>query len=127
MLNLRQSNKSERPSSVDSRARHFSRFSVSFRMPSDFLGNIGEPLDHGQSEWRLCEDDEPDNASVADSTQNWPSSVVESPSLIGERPGNEWENHNEDMTAIEEAARDAFDLEMLLEKEREASDSLHTS
>ncbi|EKM60186.1 uncharacterized protein PHACADRAFT_246031, partial [Phanerochaete carnosa HHB-10118-sp] len=30
--------------------QHFSRFSVSFRVPSDVLGNIGEPLDHGQSE-----------------------------------------------------------------------------
>ena len=55
MLNLRQFNKSEHSQS-DSDAQHFSRFSVSFRVPSSLLGNIGEPLDHSQSE-RLHEDE----------------------------------------------------------------------
>ena len=127
MLNLRQSNKSEQVLSTDSRARHFSRFSISFRMPSNLLGDIGEPLDHGQSERRLYEGDEPDNASVADGAREWPSFVVESPSTNGERSGNESENHDEDMMAIREVARDALDLEMLWEKEREVSSSLRTS
>lgn len=48
MLNLRQLNRTAGESNSD--ARHFSRFSASFRMPSDFLGNIGEPLDHSQSD-----------------------------------------------------------------------------
>ena len=54
MLNLRQFNKSE-VSQASSDARHFSRFSLSFRVPSNSLGNIGELLDHSQAE-RLHED-----------------------------------------------------------------------
>ncbi|EKM56359.1 uncharacterized protein PHACADRAFT_207613 [Phanerochaete carnosa HHB-10118-sp] len=56
MLNLRQLNHVEGESGSNSDAQHFSRFSVSFNVPSDFLGNIGEPLDHGQLE-RMKEDD----------------------------------------------------------------------
>ena len=48
MLNLRQL--SQPGGDATSAAEHFSRFSVNFRVPSDFLGNIGEPLDH--SNWR---------------------------------------------------------------------------
>ncbi|EKM56292.1 uncharacterized protein PHACADRAFT_207573 [Phanerochaete carnosa HHB-10118-sp] len=48
ILNLRQLNRTTYESNSD--AQHFSRFSASFRVPSDFLGNIGEPLGHGQSE-----------------------------------------------------------------------------
>lgn len=56
ILNLRQL---EHPTSeVNSDAQHFSRFSVSFGVPSDFLGNIGEPLDHGPSEPIRDDDDE---------------------------------------------------------------------
>ena len=55
MLNLRQFNKLERSQS-NSDAQHFSRLSVSFRVPSNPLGNIGELLDHSQSE-RLHEDE----------------------------------------------------------------------
>lgn len=40
---------------TNSVAQHFSRFSINFRVPSDFLGNIGEPLDYSQSE-RLHQD-----------------------------------------------------------------------
>lgn len=48
MLNLRQLNPTTQASENNSEAQHFSRFSMSFRTPSDFLGNIGEPLDHDQ-------------------------------------------------------------------------------
>ncbi|EKM56378.1 uncharacterized protein PHACADRAFT_207631 [Phanerochaete carnosa HHB-10118-sp] len=53
MLNLRQLNRTAGENNSD--ARHFSRFSASFRMPPDFLGNIGEPLDHSQSD-RVIDD-----------------------------------------------------------------------
>ena len=46
MLNLRQLDRS--PHEHNSDADHLSRFSVSFRVPSDILGNIGEPLDLSQ-------------------------------------------------------------------------------
>lgn len=50
LLNLRQLNAAEQ-SPPNSDAQHFSRFSApNFRVPSDFLGNIGEPLDYGQVE-----------------------------------------------------------------------------
>ena len=42
MLNLRQVNRSADTNPSD--MQHFSRFSVSFRVPSDFLGNIGESM-----------------------------------------------------------------------------------
>lgn len=54
MLNLRQFNKTDNVES-NSDAQHFSRFSIDFRVPSDFLGNIGEHLDHSQGE-QLHED-----------------------------------------------------------------------
>ena len=47
MLNLRQLNHAADDS--DSDAQHFSRFSVNFRVPSDFLENIGESLDHSRA------------------------------------------------------------------------------
>ena len=53
MLNLRQFNDAAGPSTTNSDVEHFSRFSVNFRVPSHLLGNIGEPLDHNQSDqWR---------------------------------------------------------------------------
>ena len=61
MLNLRQLNKTDN-TETNSDAQHFSRFSIDFRVPSDLLGNIGETLDHSQSE-RLHEDD-PDEREV---------------------------------------------------------------
>lgn len=45
LLNLRRLD--HRTGNVESYADNFSRFSVSFRIPSELLGNIGEPLDHG--------------------------------------------------------------------------------
>lgn len=61
MLNLRQLNKTDN-SEANSDVQHFSRFSIDFRVPSDLLGNIGEPFDHSQSE-RLHEDDHQDRAA----------------------------------------------------------------
>lgn len=61
ILTLRQLNHTANKSNSD--AQHFSRFSVSFRMPSDFLGNIGEPLDHGRSE-RVEDNGDDDNCVV---------------------------------------------------------------
>ena len=55
MLNLRQLNNTDN-TETNSDAQHLSRFSIDFRVPSSLLGNIGEPLDHSQSE-RIHEDD----------------------------------------------------------------------
>ncbi|EKM56280.1 uncharacterized protein PHACADRAFT_193899 [Phanerochaete carnosa HHB-10118-sp] len=56
MLNLRQVNPAARGrSSEQSRSRISS---IIFRASSDFLGNIGEPLDHGQSERTQDDDDD---------------------------------------------------------------------
>ena len=63
MLNLRQFNKSER-SQTNSDAQHFSRFSINFRVPSNLLGNIGEPLDYYQSERSHEDGDEPARADA---------------------------------------------------------------
>ena len=50
MLNLRQFNKSEH-SQASSGAQRLSQLSApNFRISSGRLGNIGEPLDHGQAE-----------------------------------------------------------------------------
>ena len=55
MLNLRQLNKTDEIG-TESDAQHFSRFSLEFRAPSNLLGNIGESLNHSQSE-QLNDDD----------------------------------------------------------------------
>ena len=64
MLNLRQLNKADN-TQTNSDAHHFSRFSMDFRVSSGLLGNIGEPLDHGQSE-RLHEDEPEDHEATDD-------------------------------------------------------------
>ena len=46
LLNLRQVVHSAGETTAD--ARDISLSSMSFQTPSDYLGNIGEPLDHGQ-------------------------------------------------------------------------------
>ncbi|EKM60270.1 uncharacterized protein PHACADRAFT_189403 [Phanerochaete carnosa HHB-10118-sp] len=51
ILNLRQLNHATGSSNSD--VKHFSRFSLHFRIPSDCLGNIGEPLEHGQPKMML--------------------------------------------------------------------------
>ncbi|EKM56295.1 uncharacterized protein PHACADRAFT_207575 [Phanerochaete carnosa HHB-10118-sp] len=48
ILNLRQLNRTAGEDNSD--AQQFSRLSISFRMSSGFLGNIGELLEYGQSE-----------------------------------------------------------------------------
>ncbi|EKM60201.1 uncharacterized protein PHACADRAFT_246056 [Phanerochaete carnosa HHB-10118-sp] len=63
ILNLRQLGHAAEASENNSDAQRFSRFSVSFRVPSDFLGNIGETLDHGQSE--QVEEDNDESHCVA--------------------------------------------------------------
>ncbi|EKM60203.1 uncharacterized protein PHACADRAFT_189335 [Phanerochaete carnosa HHB-10118-sp] len=65
ILNLRQLNPTAQASENNSDARHFSRFSVNFRVPSDFLGNIGESLDHGSSEPLGAEEDSDDSQCEA--------------------------------------------------------------
>ena len=67
MLNLRQLNKTDNTEN-NSDAQHFSRFSIDFRVPSDLLGNIGEPLDHSQSE-RPHEDGSDECEVVADESE----------------------------------------------------------
>ena len=58
MLNLRSLNYADTPPPEDSDAQHFSRFShPMFRHTSVLLGNIGEPLDHGQAERYIRGDD----------------------------------------------------------------------
>lgn len=49
MFNLR-SLSNMNASQTDSDPQHFSRFTVpNFRVPSNFIGDIGQPLVHGQS------------------------------------------------------------------------------
>ncbi|EKM60227.1 uncharacterized protein PHACADRAFT_189362 [Phanerochaete carnosa HHB-10118-sp] len=68
ILNLRQFNHAAEASENSSDAQHFSRFSVNFRVPSDFLGNIKNPLDHGPPE-RAGENGE-DGHCVAEETRD---------------------------------------------------------
>ena len=58
LFNLRQFNTSK-ASSASRGPQNFSQFSIpGFNVPSGFLGNIGEPLDHSQSGRYIHEDDE---------------------------------------------------------------------
>ncbi|GJE99246.1 hypothetical protein PsYK624_154960 [Phanerochaete sordida] len=63
MLNLRQFGQANTPTGTTE--WHSSRFSVSFRVPSDILGNIGEPLDHSQGIHDGVEDENSDEGSSA--------------------------------------------------------------
>lgn len=65
MLNLRQFNMPDHFRTTS--ARNFSRFSVSFRVPSNFLGSIGEELDHSQYEWSHETDEK---TAVPDAEEN---------------------------------------------------------
>lgn len=78
MLNLRAFSGPGRADSGESDAAHFSRFSISFRVPSDFLGNIGEPL--GRSSHDLLSEGE-DDAATEWSTTNVDSSGSEGGTL----------------------------------------------
>lgn len=113
MLNLRQSNRSGRPSSIDSRAQHFSQISVNFRVPSDFLGNIGEPLDHGQSD-RLCDGDYIDGSAVSNEASGQPLPVAEGSNQAGKCSRMAIEHHCEDPSTICGVAHDASDIELEL-------------
>ncbi|EKM56281.1 uncharacterized protein PHACADRAFT_207561 [Phanerochaete carnosa HHB-10118-sp] len=68
MLNLRQL--SHASDEISSGNEHSSSRSVNFRLPSDFLGNIGESLDHGQAErvqkYDGDDDDDDDDDSNSD-------------------------------------------------------------
>ena len=89
MLDLRQLNKTD-STQVNSDAQHFSRFSVEFQVPSDLLGNIGEPLDHYQSE-RLHED-ELDNHEAAAEEQPIDARDTESAGPVAGPSGTRWED-----------------------------------
>ncbi|EKM56267.1 uncharacterized protein PHACADRAFT_193887 [Phanerochaete carnosa HHB-10118-sp] len=69
MLNLRQLGPAGGAGELQSDTRRPSRFSVNLRVPSDFLRNIGEPLDHGQSE--NVQEDEDDDDDAVDVTGEW--------------------------------------------------------
>ena len=91
MLNLRQFNKSE-VSQACSDALHFSRFSMSFRAPPSSLGNIGEPLDHGQSE-RLHEDeDHTEEANMGE--LEFDTTDLENAKPVSSLPGTRWDNES---------------------------------
>ena len=76
MLNLRQLNNTDNTKTT-SDAQHLSRFSMDFRVPSDLLGNIGEPLDHSQSE-RLHEDDPGEHEVTAERSEDGTGADLES-------------------------------------------------
>ncbi|EKM56286.1 uncharacterized protein PHACADRAFT_253332 [Phanerochaete carnosa HHB-10118-sp] len=67
MLNLRQPDHSTGESELDE--GHSSSLSLSFRRSSGFLGNIGEPLDHSQSEY-LQDDGDHDVYCATEDSQN---------------------------------------------------------
>ncbi|EKM56285.1 uncharacterized protein PHACADRAFT_207564 [Phanerochaete carnosa HHB-10118-sp] len=69
MLNLRQLSFHTDDQESISDAQHFSLLSINFRAPSDFLGNIGEPLDYDQLE--LIEDDSGDSRSSVAEEQGY--------------------------------------------------------
>ena len=76
MLNLRQINNTDN-TKTNSDAQHFSRFSIDFRVPSSLLGNIGEPLDHSQSE-RIHEDDPGEHEVTAERSEAGTGADLES-------------------------------------------------
>ena len=88
MLNLRQLNKADNTQTT-SDAHHFSRFSMDFRVSSDVLGNIGESLDHGQSE-RQHEDEPEDHEAAADHEQPGGARDLENNGLVGGPSGPRW-------------------------------------
>ena len=92
MLNLRQLNRTDN-TQTNSDAQHFSRFSMNFRVPSDLLGNIGEPLDHGQSE-RLHEPDETEDHEAAAEEQPRGATDLKNTRLVAGRSGTRWEDED---------------------------------
>ena len=80
MLNLRQlASRNEE----NSDAQHFSRFSVNFRVSIDLIGNIGEPLEHGDGDHSWQGDHTDDIVGVAEGSEtvSRPSSLNRATSL----------------------------------------------
>ena len=92
MLNLRQLNNTDN-TETNSDAHHFSRFSVDFRVPSDILGNIGEPLDHSQSE-RLHEGEPDEPEGPVEDSEAGPGADLESAGPVAgpSQAGARWED-----------------------------------
>lgn len=111
MLNLRQSGISKPASSAEWETQSTSRFSIAFRAPSDLLGNIGEPLDHGQSE-RLHDDAHADDMSEGSDALETVSSMSEHSDSVGEGTATGLGDHDEDPYTVFEVARDTPKLEM---------------
>ena len=88
MLNLRQLNNTDN-TETNSDAHHFSRFSIDFRVPSGLLGNIGEPLDHSQSE-RLHEGEPSEREGSAEDSEAGPGADLESPGPVAGPSGARW-------------------------------------
>ena len=92
MLNLRQLNKTDNADTT-SDAQHFSRFSIDFRVPSDLLGNIGEPLDHSRSE-RLPEDAPDEHELAAEESETSADAGLESAEPASEPSGARWKDRD---------------------------------
>ena len=92
MLNLRQLNNTDN-TETNSDPHHFSRFSIDFRVPSDLLGNIGEPLDHSQSE-RLHEGETDEPEGPVEDCEAGPGANLESAGPVAgpSRAGARWED-----------------------------------
>ena len=62
MFNLRQLNKTSEESTATSDVQRSA--ALNFRVPTSSLGNIGEPLDYGQAQQELYQDD--DDTGIVD-------------------------------------------------------------
>ena len=92
MLNLRQLNKTDN-TETNSDAHHFSRFSIDFRVPSDLLGNIGEPLDHSQSE-QIHEGEPDEREGPVEDSEAGPGADLESAGPVAGPSGARWEDED---------------------------------
>ena len=92
MLNLRQLNNADN-TKTNSDTQHPSRFSIDFRVPSDLLGNIGEPLDYSQSE-QLHEDEPGEREVVAEESEASASTDLESAEPVAGPSGARWEDED---------------------------------
>ena len=69
-------------------------FSIEFRVPSDFLGNVGEPLDHNQSE-QLHEDEPGEREVAAEESEASTRADLESAGPVAGPSGAHWEDGNQ--------------------------------
>ena len=97
MLNLRQLSKADN-TETNSDARHVSRSSIEFKAPSNLLGNIGEPLDHSQSE-RLYESEHEEHDAP---DEGWHGAGVhlESAGSVAGPSGARWDDEDETCKSI---------------------------